>query len=179
MQIIAGCVVDSSFAFWNFLKFFSKYFQTVVGWICGCEAPTVLLMLASQSAPCRFASLPHPSSQTPRRTRHHAGEGYSSVGRRSRTRRPGSSRRNTGLSLIPADGRKRRKGFCMGLLKVWASQTFWALHHDHKTKRVGSRGSIYLASKETLLLPSRDSWSTQEHQTKSGIQGHILLVLWT
>lgn len=46
---------------------------------------------------------------TPCRTRHQAGQGYSSVGRNSRTRRPGSSRMNPELSFIPAMGGREGK----------------------------------------------------------------------
>ena len=30
-------LANSSFAFWSFLEFFSKYFQSIIGLICGCR----------------------------------------------------------------------------------------------------------------------------------------------
>ena len=46
-------------------KLFFQYFQPVVGGTCGCKSPTVLPMLASQSAPCPSAFLQQPCLQTP------------------------------------------------------------------------------------------------------------------
>ena len=67
----------------------------------------------------------------------------------------GQWQQELGLSLIPAEGQNRRKGFRMGLLKMWTSQASWALHYVQKTKRVGSAAAAAksLQSCPTLCDP--------------------------
>lgn len=72
--------------------------------------------------------------------------GYSSTGRSSEARRPGSSRRNSGLPLIPADRRGAREGKVLhGVSQDMALPNISSFALGTKPKRVGSGGSLYLA----------------------------------
>ena len=77
----------------------------------------------SQLAPCYSAFLPNPCSQTPAELGPMQGRVSGQQGRQQ-DQEAGQQQQELGLSLIPADGQKRRKGFRMGLLKMWTSQTF-------------------------------------------------------
>lgn len=78
-------------------------------------------------------------------TRHQAGEGYTlQEQQREEARRQQQNECRT--SSHSCNGRKRRKGSSIVFRKTWASQTFQVLSKGQKTKRVGSRSSLYFAA---------------------------------